>query len=231
MSSACSSVLMHARSAACMGCRGSMASGMPTCRAYSRVAARPSSTCVRANPMSRESRFALQRSWQRPRDHHQTRRAESFGLVDGPAIVVQRGTQARGIRCREEAAAAVAGQNHARILELPRDGGEPCCLHLVAPRIDGADAAPGAGFDDGGQRELLSHRRRVDREMLYALRKIAHQAIPCTARTALMRLRARSGSRSRPARSANRNSSARCATERALCWPPTMTKWSCRPLR
>ena len=175
--------------------------------------------------------LALQCARQRADDHHQARRTEGLGLVDGLAIVVQRLAQAGRVCCREEAAAAVAGQNHARILELASRGCEAGRLHLITPWIDGPDAAPGAGLDDGRQCELLSHRRRVDREMRHAAREVAHQTIPCTARTVPMRLRARSGSRSRPARSARRNSSARCGSERALCWPPTMTKWSCRPLR
>ena len=44
-----------------------------------------------------------------------------------------------------------------------------------------------------------------------------------------IRATAISGSRSSPALSARRNSSAKCRMDRALCWPPTMTKWSWCP--
>ena len=51
-----------------------------------------------------------------------------------------------------------------------------------------------------------------------------YPSTPCMASMVRMRAAAMSGSRSRPAASARRNNSARCNRERALCWPPTMTK-------
>ena len=45
-----------------------------------------------------------------------------------------------------------------------------------------------------------------------------------------MRRTASSGCSSRLAASARRNSSARCGSERVLCWPPTMVKWLWWPL-
>ena len=53
----------------------------------------------------------------------------------------------------------------------------------------------------------------------------AQASMPRAASTVRMRATARLGSRSRPAASASRNSSARCWVERALSWPPTMVKW------
>src|SRR5690349_18873763 len=55
-------------------------------------------------------------------------------------------------------------------------------------------------------------------------------ARPWTANSLVMRVAASSGSCSTRAWSARRNSSARWTSERALSWPPTMTKWSCSPL-
>ena len=69
------------------------------------------------------------------------------------------------------------------------------------------------------------HGHRVDREQRAVVRKVAHQAAtPRVAITRRMRAAALSGSRSRPAASARRNSSARCSVERALSWPPTSVK-------
>ena len=95
---------------------------------------------------------------------HEAGRAECLGLVDGAAIVLQRGTETRRIGCREEPAAAVAREHEAGVLQLPGDLCEACGLHLVAPRGQPADAASRAGLDDGGERELLAQRRRVDRQ-------------------------------------------------------------------
>ena len=231
MSSACSSVLMQARSAPCMGCSGSMASGTPTPLAYSSVAAMPSNTWARARPMSLWAGLPVSAPGSAPTTSTRHGGADGLGLVDGLAVVLERGAQAGGIGSGKEAAAAVAGDADAGLPDLACRRIETGCLHLIAPRTDGADAAPRAGLDDGRQGELLAHRRRIHRQEREIALELAHQAIPCTASTALMRARARSGSRSRPARSARRNSSARCGSERALCWPPTMTKWSCRPLR
>src|SRR5207245_1298796 len=62
-------------------------------------------------------------------------------------------------------------------------------------------------------------------------RRAHHAAMPRVARTPRMRAAARSGSASKPAVSASRNSSARCKVERALSWPPTMVKaWSLEQL-
>ena len=145
-----------------------MASGMPTLRAYSSVAAMPSSTWVRARPMSCVGRLARERTRQGAHHQHQAGRAERLGLVDGAAVVLQRGAQAARRRPPER-----SRRGSSRIKPTPASlscratGGEPAACDLVAPRIDGADAAPGAGLDDGGQRELLPHRRRVDRQVLY----------------------------------------------------------------
>ena len=101
----------------------------------------PSSTCARARPMSLEAGLPVERARQRADHQHQARRVERLGLVDGPAVVVQRRAQARRIGGREEAAAAVAGERDAGVLDLLGDRVEAGRVHLVAPGPDGADAA------------------------------------------------------------------------------------------
>src|SRR5262249_48327729 len=71
-------------------------------------------------------------------------------------------------------------------------------------------------------------RHRADRALakMHELehRSLRAQANPCTASSFAIRDAASSGSCSTRALSARRNSSARCKSERALSWPPTMTK-------
>ena len=57
----------------------------------------------------------------------------------------------------------------------------PCAVEadgrdLVAPRVDGADAMPRTGLDDGGKVALLANRRRVERQMRNVAREVAHHA-------------------------------------------------------
>ena len=112
-SSACSSVLMQARSAACIGCSGSMASGMPRSRASSSSAAMPSVTCARAPAMSRCAGLAGQRAGQAADHQHQAGRVQRAGFVERAPVVVARGLPAGGIGAGEHAAAAVARQRQA----------------------------------------------------------------------------------------------------------------------
>src|SRR3546814_11575049 len=109
---------------------------------------------------------------------------------------------------------------------MPRGIGRAVFGQLVAPRRDAGDAMPGAALDAVLQRPLLAHGGGVQRQRarLGAGTKRGHAAIPCTAITAFMRAAARSGSLSRPAASASRNSSARCRADRVLCWPPTLDR-------
>src|SRR5262249_53685887 len=158
-------------------------------------------------------------------------RAQSFGFIDGLAVVVERGPEPDRVSSGKEAAAAVARQGDLAVSQLPCHAGEARARDLIAPGADAADAATGAGLENRRQLEVLAEGRGIGGEMGKARREIAHQAIPCTARTRTMRRRASSGSRNSPARSASRNRSAKCGSERALCCPPTKIKWSCRPLR
>src|SRR6185503_19968972 len=101
-------------------------------------------------------------------------------------------------------------------------------LHDVAPRRDPGDAGADAAINELLQIPRL-HRRRIDGEQRFVLGEVAHQCTPRAAITVFIRDVARSGSASRPAASASRNSSARCSVERVLSWPPIMVKWFCNP--
>lgn len=64
-------------------------------------------------------------------------------------------------------------------LELPFDAVDADSRDLVAPRTDRADAVRGTLVDDPIQRDsnaaLLAHRRRIDRQPLVAVGKVAHR--------------------------------------------------------
>src|SRR6266850_3587224 len=74
----------------------------------------------------------------------------------------------------------------------------------------------------------LEFRRVLFRSEL-GVGRFAHPPTPLMARKCLILDAASSGSRSKPAASARRKVSARSTTERADCWPPTMTKCSWWP--
>ncbi len=93
-----------------------------------------------------------------------------------------------------------------------------------------------------GERNVRSHlircRKLPFRSRLEAVmaptagpRERCAQQTPCWDIKTLMRRVARSTSCNTPASSARRKSSAMWSAERALCWPPIMTKWSWWPLR
>src|SRR5262245_39987512 len=101
------------------------------------------------------------------------------------------------------------------------EAGDLARCHVERDVVEGDDAAePDRQGADAEQR-------------LTAGRFVAHvQASTPRVRIATaMRCMACAGSASRPARSARRNSSARCSVERALSCPPTMVKWVWCPLR
>ena len=164
-------------------------------------------------------------------DEHETFGAQGRGLVDGALVVVDGALAPRRIGRREHAAAAEVGDAEAVVAHDAGSFREPDLCHLVAPGRNRGDAELCASLDRLSQVELLAHGREVDGQSVKSHRRSRAYATPATANTWLMRLAASSGSRSTRALSASRNSSARCTTERALCWPPTMAKWSCRPLR
>ena len=163
---ACEIVLTQARSAAYIGCSGSIASGMPAGRAYSSSSPIPSRTISRALARSFDAgRPAL--SFGRPpttRTRHGAPSVER--LVDRALVVIERRAPAAAIQRRKHSAPAIAGQRKAgiayalgRFLESGRGD-------LVAPGRDAADAAPRATGDDLGQAPLRAHRRGVDRKQV-----------------------------------------------------------------
>src|SRR5262249_49435778 len=99
-------------------------------------------------------------------------------------------------------------------------GGAPRLPHMRTPTPNPSPQGGGERTESAARRGELKHRARAH-----------HASTPRVASTARMRVAARSGSAMRPAESARRNSSARCSVERALSWPPTKVKLSCRPLR
>ena len=155
-------------------------------------------------------------------DQDQAVGAECRRLVDRAAIVVDGGGAAGGVGGRKHAAPAKPGDAQAVGADDARRLGEADLFDLVAPRRDRRDAAGEAGVDRLVHRPLLANGGEIDRQPLD--RHGRPQFSPPTASTLRMRPAARSGSRSTRAWSARRKSSARCTSERALCWPPTMTK-------
>ena len=81
-------------------------------------------------------------------DQHDAGRAQRLGLVDGAAVVVARLDAVRRVR-GEHAAAAIARQFEPGVAHRARGAVEADGRDLVAPGIDGADAVPRAGLDDG----------------------------------------------------------------------------------
>ena len=92
---ACAIVFTHARSAAYIGCSGSIASGMPAGRAYSSSSPMPSRTISRAPGRSFDADAAVAILRQAADDEHEAARAERQRLVDGAPVVVERGAAAR----------------------------------------------------------------------------------------------------------------------------------------
>src|SRR5579884_71134 len=152
-------------------------------------------------------------------DEYQAFGAERGRLVDCAPILVG------GVRRRKHAAAAVAAHAQTVVPDHAHRRVESELGHLIAPWVDRRDSVACAGLRRLPQVPLLPYGREIDRQLADA-----HHVIPCKASSLLMRVAASSGSCSTRALSARRNSSARCRIERALSCPPTMMKWSCRPL-
>ena len=158
MSSACSSVLMHARSAACIGCSGSMASGTPALRASGRIAAMPSCTLLcgrRSGPSSPAAARPppapgiARRARAPPRSRAGCRRCQSFAVKKPPR---HRPVTVRSV-CLRWTASPV--QAHLR--------------DLVAPGRDAADAVARAAVDHLREVPLLAHRRGIERQLHHSV--------------------------------------------------------------
>jgi hypothetical protein len=178
-------------------------------------------------------RLPAQRAGQAAHHQHQTGRAQLAGFVQRAQVVVARGLPAGRVGVGEHAAAAVARQFQSQIAQAcvpwpasrrrpPGRARAPLrgCRAAQASRISSSGQVPGprclrtvAVLMDSQRWSLRLESRAVASTCPHA----ARSQVP--------------GLRSRPALSASRNSSARCCSERVLCCPPTMVKWSCRPLR
>ncbi len=170
-------------------------------------------------------RGAGERAGQAADDEHEAGGVQRLRLVDGAAVVVERGLAAGGIDRREHAAAAVAGQRQA--VRAHQRGGalQADRRDLVAPRRDRADAVAGAGLDDRVERAGAAQGGGVDRQPAVVGREVAHgrgglrrrrRAAPAAAASASPRARAfpagrpgRRGGRRRRSAAANARSAAR----------------------
>ena len=157
-SSACASVLMQPRSPQYIGCIGSIASGTPLERAWSRIAPRPSRTMSRAPPQ------VLRVLRQPAGDEDEAPRLDRRGLVDRAPVVVDRGLAAFAVGRREESAAAQAGDRQAVVADHARGFLRADLRQLVAPRAMPRMLCRRQRFDRLPQVALLAHRRGVERE-------------------------------------------------------------------
>ena len=156
---------MQARSAAYIGCSGSMASGMP---GLPRVLEQCGDAVAAPAPArrrcpSRPGARLCPPAGRRPPAPGRARRAPGF--VERAPVVVARGAPAGGVGGREHAAAAVARQREPGVTHPLRRRREPRRGDLVAPGRDPARMPwRGAGVDDLRQRPLLAHGGGVDRQ-------------------------------------------------------------------
>ncbi len=116
------------------------------------------------------------RAFRQAADHeHEALRADRGRLVDGAAVVVERGAAGGFVGGREHAAAAEPGDGHAvGADELARALGA-ARLHDVAPGRDRRHANARAALNQLLQRPRL-HRHRIDRKQRAIVRQVAHHA-------------------------------------------------------
>lgn len=170
-------------------------------------------TCAREVPGPRRQSTA---------HHHQAIGVKGRRRVDRAQIVLDRTPATFGVGRREHAAPAHPRDMQPGIADRPC---RRCHSHVgedIPPRGNAANAMPCAALDTCSEVPFLAHRHGVERQ----LPRWRHHWTPCRASSVRIRVIAKSGSRSTPARSASRNSSAKCSMERADCCPPTITKWS-----
>ena len=118
----------------------------------------PSRTSPRAPAMSLVARPAGERAGQAADDEHEAGGVERLRLVDGAAVVVERGPAAGGVDRREHAAAAVARQRQAvRAHQLPAMRSSPIAATWSRQGEIARMPWRGAGLDDAVER----HRRRA----------------------------------------------------------------------
>jgi hypothetical protein len=132
-------VFTQARSAAYIGCRGSIPSGTPTALAWAR----------RGKTSD---------------DKDQTLRADRGGFIEGALVVIDGCRAAGRVRRRKEAAAAQSGHAHAAVLQDARRFRHPLLLHLIAPGIDRGNTHARTSFHRFAQIPLFAHGRQIDRE-------------------------------------------------------------------
>jgi len=153
-------------------------------------------------------------------------------------------------RARSRASSGVAGhgQTPQGAAACPRRGvpaGPGGCRPSKPGRAPGVGRGPvpqgprrraAVGAGGGGHAASPARGRRAPAAASAERRRTSpsaggQQPTPASASTRRIRASANSGSRSRPARSASRRISARCGSERALSWPPTIRNPRWWPLR
>src|SRR5690606_32949106 len=149
------------------------------------------------------------------------------GLVDGAQVIVDLGLASLGSFGRKHAAAADAGDLDPVVADDAGGFIEADGFDLVPPGRNCCNTSTPAAFDGFGEAPDLAGGGEIQRDST-----LGHGVSTLlTSSTAFMRFTARSGSLKTRALSARRKSSLRCWTERVDCWPPTIWKWSCSPLR
>ena len=117
------------------------------------------------------------------RDEHQhgrrpgsARRAERRGLLDGPAVLGERGPAARVVGRGEEPAAAQRRHPQPGVGDHAGGGGEPGFGHRLPPQPDARDARFGGDAQRGGQVGVL------DRGLVQRQPRVHAGTTPCRAR-------------------------------------------------
>ena len=148
---------MHARSAACIGCSGSMASGTPALRASGRMAAMPSRTWFRAPIRSFEPGGSPPTTSTRHCAPSSCASSIARRLSSRQSLAVKKPPRHRPVTTRLFSRMAFFAllQAHLR--------------HLVAPGRDAADAVARAAVDHLREVPLLAHGRRVERQLHHSV--------------------------------------------------------------
>ena len=122
-------------------------------------------------------RAAGERARQGANHQHEAGCVERPRLVNSLDVVFTRCCDTCCVCGGIKAAAAVAGEHDVVVAQLFGNPVQPYGGNLIAPRADGADAAPGALVDDAVKLPLLAHRRRVEGKPFVAAGEVAHRRI------------------------------------------------------
>ena len=102
--------------------------------------------------------------WQTANHLHITGGVQYSGVVQRPAVIVNRQFALRQRRCGVVGATAQTGNVYVTGSKLAGDLLEIFTLQLPAPGGNGANTACGAGINNGGQRRFIAQCRGIDTE-------------------------------------------------------------------